>query len=216
MSCEIEREEPKGKKMDLSGATMKALLGRSTTSLADVTKHLGETPHDRRIAECRELGKAEQARLWEIAEGKGEPLTLDYLVHPNAKPLVAFPFEGKNSLPAFTRFQKVFYRQEDGVIGGMNRQAISAITGPGYYVAEMSALNPAEIGVNYLKVPTEKPAAWPPIQRNEAGANLSRFIYANMIDYLRWVSKDVVIGRAYRAGTKPMPNWFILCRAVER
>lgn len=200
----------------MSTETMKTLLNNANVSLADITTHLGSIPHASRISECREIGRREQSKLWDIAEGKGQPLTLEYLVPRDAPVLKPFPFEGKNSLPAFTHFQKVFYRQHDGTIGGMNVQSIGGITGPGYYVAEMSDKSAHEIGVNYLKVPSEKPETWPAIQRNEEGANLSRFIYANMIDYLRWVSPDVVIGRAYRAGQTPMSAWFILCRAEPR
>jgi hypothetical protein len=47
------------------------------------------------------------------------------------------------------------------------------------------------------------------VKRNDQG--LSRFVYANMVDYLRRVSSHVVIGRAYKGG-KEMPNYFILCR----
>ena len=47
------------------------------------------------------------------------------------------------------------------------------------------------------------------MKRNDQG--LSRLVYANMVDYLRRVSKHVLIGRAYKDG-KEMPNWFLLCR----
>ncbi|MCA9773045.1 MAG: hypothetical protein KC466_11605 [Myxococcales bacterium] len=194
-------------------ATLASMLENGSITLGELTAHLDKLPHAGRVAESIALGGKHQARLWTVAEGKGEPLTLDFLVPADAKPLEPVPFEGKNSLPVFTLFQKVFYRQRDGLVGGYNKQTLSPITGPGYFLVDAFKDAPGEVGVNYLKVPSEAPAGWPPIQRNEAGLNLSRFIYANMIDYLRWVSKDVVIGRAYRAGEKAMPNWFILCRA---
>ena len=61
-----------------------------------------------------------------------------------------------------------------------------------------------------MKLPDEKPEHLPKIKSNEAG--LTRFVYDSTVDYLRWVSEDVVIGRADKKGVKEMPNWFVLCR----
>jgi hypothetical protein len=63
--------------------------------------------------------------------------------------------------------------------------------------------------VDYRVLPPDKPAAWPKIIPNSA--RLSRFIYNGTVDYLRRVSKNVVIGRAYRRD-KPMDAWFALVR----
>ena len=79
-------------------------------------------------------------------------------------------------------------------------------------ILEKPDANSKEVYVNYLKLPHEKPDFLPTIKPNCKG--LSRFIYCNMIDHLRWVNKDVVIGRAYKNG-KPMPNWFVLCRGTK-
>ena len=196
---------------------LKSMLNDPGVTLGDLTRHLDSIPHPQRVAESTALGPKEQRRLWDLAKD-GEPLSIEYLVPDDAAPLVPFPFEGKNSLPVFTRFQKVFYRTQEGTIGGYNNQSLSPITGPGYYVAHADESpdksHAKELAVDYLQVPKSKPPTWPAIRPNEAG--LSRFIYANMIDYLRWVSSDVVIGRAYRAGTDPMPNYFVLCRATAR
>ena len=186
------------------------LLDQPGVDLATLTKHLGKLSPDQRRYEATEVNKAQQVALCEAAGRSPHPISLDYLLPANAKPYVPYPFDGRNSLPIFTRFQKVFYKMDDGRIGGFNNQNLGWFTGPGYYVAEMVEGHPGEIGVNYMKIPGTKPQGWPPIKPNEAFP--SRFIYANMIDYLRWVSDDVVIGRAYRAGTKPMPNWFLLSR----
>jgi hypothetical protein len=194
-------------------ATLKEILQGTSASLEDVSSHLDRLEHEERIRQVVAINKSEQIRLWELAE-KGEALTLEYLVPKSAKALQLFPFEGKNSLPIYTRFQKVFYRLSDGTIGGYNNSPARWLVGPGYYVAEMSWKNPKEIAVNYLKLPKEKPADLPPIKDNMSG--LTRFVYGGTVDFLRWVSKDVVIGRAYKQGEKEMPNWFVLCRKIPR
>jgi len=192
------------------------LLTSTSRSLSDVTKLLDELSPAERVAECRDLSPKQLARMWELANHAGGELSPEYFVPADAKALQPFPFEGKNSLPAFRDFRKTFYRCSDGTtIAGMNQQALGPITGPGYYILESFDNEPGSMGVNYFKVPTEKPADWPPIQPNDAGLNLSRFIYANMIDYLRWVSEDVVIGRAYKHGSVAMKAWFVLCRAAS-
>lgn len=189
--------------------TLKELLSIPGIRLAEITQHLDRLSKAERILETTALDRKSQERLWDLAEGS-KPLTLDYLVPPDAAPLDPYPFEGKNSLPVFTHFQKVFYKTSEGTIGGYNNQQLGPITGPGYYVTHLWDARPGELAVDYLQVPRSKPMSWPPIQPNEAG--LSRFIYAGMVDFLRWVSDDVVIGRAYKKGIDPMPNWFVLCR----
>jgi hypothetical protein len=194
-------------------ATLKELLLDATTTLAQVTEHLRKLSPDRKIAEVTELNKKCQARLWELAKD-GQPLNLDYLVAPGVKPLDPQPFEGRNSLPAFTRFQKVFYRTKDGRIGGYNNAGLGPVIGWGYYIAEPSTRSKKELAVNYMKLPADKPESWPSIKPNTAG--LSRFVYGNMIDFLRWVDEDVVIGKATRKGEKEMDNYFVLCRKNPR
>ena len=188
-------------------AVLKELLEKNDITLSEITEHLDKLDKNSRIEEVVALKKKHQITLWELAVD-GKELDLDYLVPKDAKTLDPYPFEGKNSLPVFTRFQKVFYKMSNGEIGGYNKSPIGWLIGWGYMVVEKSDKNPKELGVNYLKLPNEKPEGWPKIKPNG-------LVYGNMIDYLRWVSKDVLIGRAYRAGEKEMPNWFVLCRARD-
>ncbi len=194
-------------------ATLKELLANPGVRLAEVTKHLDGLSRSERILECMTLGRRAQERLWQIAE-HSQPLDLDYLVPSSAAPLDPYPFEGKNSLPVFTRFQKVFYRTNEGTIGGYNNSAVGPVVGPGYYVTHLWDARPGELAVDYLQVPKSKPAAWPAIKPNDVA--VSQFVYGGMVDFLRWVSDDVVIGRAYKKGQDPMPNWFVLCRTRPR
>ena len=191
-------------------ATFKEMLEDDKITLNDLTEHLRKLDKDARIEEVLQLKKKHQMKLWDLAKDAPVGLDLDYLVPKDAKVLDPYPFAGKNSLPVFTHFKKVFYKQSNGEIGGYNDSPIAWLIGWGYMVVEKNSKNPKELGVNYLRIPEEKPEGWPVIKSNSSG--LTRFVYGNMIDYLRWVSEDVLIGRAYRAGETEMPNWFVLCR----
>jgi hypothetical protein len=193
-------------------ATLAELLNRAEVKLAEITELLDKLGHDERIAQTVVLNQAQQIKLWELAENS-KPLNFDYLVPPDAKALQFFPFEGKNSLPMFTRFQKVFYYDSKHMMCGYNNQAMMWFTGPGYYVVGMNPKNKNEVQVDYTRIPTEHPAGWPEIRSNNVFPSM--FIYGGTKDNLRWVSKDVMIGRAFKMGENPMPNWFVLCRRVK-
>lgn len=157
-------------------------------------------------------GKA-QEKLWHAAAGQA--VTIGEMVPKELDPLRPVIFHGKNSLPAFTHFQKRFCRPAAGTdrdeLWGYNYQPtkwLAPLTGPGYFVAyDSNGLG--GVAVDYTRIPTGKPAEWPEIHDNSY--RLSRFIYNGTIDYLRRVSQHLLIGRATRAG-KEMPNWFLLCR----
>lgn len=169
----------------------------------------GMTPADR-LAAVRALGRREQAALFEAAQGH-RPITLADIVPAGLAPLAEVPHHGKNSLPVFTHFAKVFCRPDEDLeeLWGYNRTRalISVPVGPGYFVAY--AYGSGEVLVDYLRVPPRSPAGWPAILPNHA--RLSRFVYNQTQDVLRGVSRHVTIGRATRRG-KPMDNWFVLCR----
>ena len=159
------------------------------------------------------LGKSQQARLWELAGSDLLPVDISFFVPRSAQAYEPFAFDGRNTLPAFTGFQKVFYRTSAGEIGGFNNQPLMRLTGPGYFVAEVQPERSAEVAVNYLKTPSTKPSTWPAIVPNARIP--SRFIYGGMVDYLRRISDRSAIGRAYRDGVEEVPNWFVLVRGAE-
>lgn len=108
-------------------------------------------------------------------------------------------FEGRNSLPAFTRFQKRFCRGKDGVIVGYNHQTMSFVTGPGFFVLTAGDdTHPGEILFDYTLEPAFFPAGWPTYKKNTSG--LSSQVYGNMKDYCRRVAKGVIVGAAFKSG----------------
>jgi hypothetical protein len=190
------------------------LAGRDSLDLSGLAAFLDGLSHEERAAAVRSMKGRHQAQLWEASEGRGT--SMDDFVS-DAAPGEEVINIGKNSLPAFSVFEKRFTRHTDepDVLYGYNEGSTRPLIGPGFFVAEYFD-DRGEVGINYFKVPPSAdglPADWPGIRRNERG--LQRFVYAKMIDYMRKVSHHVTIGRAYRKGTKPMNAYFLLCRTRD-
>ncbi len=178
-----------------------------------VQDYLDGLSPDRRQREALSLNRRQQRALFDAAQGF-RPLTLEDLVPANVPAMEEVPHEGLNTLPAARRFAKVCVRPRDvqGEVWGYNRNIpiLETVVGPGYYVAHDHHVK-GELLVNYLRVPPERPAHWPPILPNSA--RLSRFVYNGTQDVLRGVSEHVTIGRAMKAG-RWLPAWFVLCRSL--
>ena len=176
----------------------------------EIAAQLDAMSAEARLKTVMRLGRKQLAPLFEAA-AVNPPLRLADMVPADLPPLVEVIHEGKNSLPAFRRFQKRFCRPPLAMNGanelwGYNHQWYGAVTGPGYFVAHHQD---GELVVDYYRLPPDRPPSWPPIIPNSA--RLSRFIYYQMVDVIRRVSRHVVIGRAFKKG-KPFDAWFALVR----
>ena len=190
------------------GARFRDLVRGEPPDRRAIAAFLDGLSHVERVDAMHALGGARlQARLY-AAVADAPRVTLTDLVPPDAPPLREVIFEGKNSLPAFTLFQKRFCRPSTGrgELWGYNHQALAWLTGPGYFVVHDDRDGAA---IDYRQVPPGQPPTWPEVRPNHRG--FSRFVYHDMVDYLRRVSADVFIGRAHRGG-KPRANYFLLCR----
>jgi hypothetical protein len=179
--------------------------------LQELGQRLDGLSPTRRLGAVRSLSAMAQARLYEAAKGHRK-LQLEDLVPPQVEPMREVVHEGKNSLPAFTTFAKVFCRPkgEAQEVWGYNRsgQLVERAVGPGYFVAYEGPGD--ELLIDYTRLPKSKPVGWPEIIPNHE--RLSRFVYSGMIDALRAVSAHVSIGRAIKNG-KVQDNWFVLTRS---
>jgi len=185
-----------------------ALIGEPRPRPRYIADFLDSLSHEERVSAARALGRDSQRKLWNAVDGFAE-LSLDDFVPRETPLLTPVRHFGRNTLPAFTVFEKRFYRLGDGTAAaGANFQTHSWFTGPGYFVATLDE-NRHEVLVDYRGLPTEKPAGWPEIRANEGG--VSRFIYGFMVDTMRRVSTHVSIGSAARNG-KDLHSWFVLCR----
>ncbi len=178
-----------------------------------IGEYLDALSHEQRVAAIRSLGRREQRALYTAVDGF-RPVRLVDLVPPERAPQETVRHYGRNTLPAFTHFEKRFCRPagadsaKPDVLWGFNFQRLQPLTGPGYFIARPAPDRP-EIWVDYNRVPELQPETWPALRRNEVG--LSRFVYGVMIDTLRGVSEHGPSGSAARKG-RDMGSWFVLCR----
>ena len=183
--------------------------GRDIDLLA-LARYLESLDGAERAREIRGLGRREQARLFDAAEGL-RPIGLSDIVPSGTPPLEPVVHDGRNSLPLFRLFEKRFCRPpdlgDDGRLWGYNEHAVRWATGPGYFVATEG--RSGEVLLDYRELPSVRPNAWPPIKPNSSMRG--RLVYGEMQDVLRGVAAGVVVGRATRRG-KPLDNWFVLCR----
>ena len=191
---------------------LRQLLSRDDADMTAIEDHLSGLASPDRVTEVRSLERPHQRKLFDVAKGY-RPISLSDLVPKDHPAMTEVVHHGKNSLPALTHFAKVFIRPASdhrNELWGYNRASaiVETIVGPGYFVVHPHEVA-GEVLVDYLRVPTAKPAHWPKILPNDA--RLSFFVYNGTQDVLRGVSKHVSIGRATKRG-KPMDAWFVLCR----
>lgn len=206
-------------------------MSPSATPAGELVARLRETPvrpaqiaalldgagHAERLAAIRALARGEQRALYRAVDGFAPARLLD-LVPAATGDLVPVRHYGRNTLPAFSLFEKRFCRPRGGdaekpdELYGYNFQPtalLRPLTGPGYFLA-VEDPNRAEVLIDYRRVPAgELPAGWPPLRPNDVG--LARFVYGYMLDTLRRVSQHVSIGSAARRG-RDLGSWFVLCR----
>jgi hypothetical protein len=179
--------------------------------LPRLAKDLDEIGTPGRVWATRQWTRSVQAKLYEAVKGF-RPVSLEDYVPAGVAPLTQVITWGMNTLPAHNHFQKRFCKPADpdakDQLVGFNFQALSGLTGPGYYVAH-PATDAGEVDIDYTMVPKEKPDAWPVIVPNSA--RLGRFVYDGMVDVMRGISSHVSIGRA-RKKHGWMDAWFVLVR----
>lgn len=197
------------------GAELQSALRRSEATIDAVAATLDRLTDEQRILAVRVLNGRDQARLWELSVGRG--VTVDDMVPRELPEGQTVRHYGRNSLPAFTLFEKRFQRargaEGEHQLWGYNFQKLAKLTGPGYYVAVRDPSHDT-LGIDYRRLPPLAPAGWPPLRSNDVG--LSKLVYAGMVDYLRKVTDEVTIGRVFKGG-RWQNNYFVLCReSAER
>jgi hypothetical protein len=201
--------------MTQPGAALKELVSRPLPDAAEISGFLDALSLADRIAAVRDLGGTTlQGALWSAA-APASRVTTDEMVPPDYPAMRPVIFHGKNSLPAFTDFQKICFRPEaggDAEAWGYNETKIRTWIGPGYYVLHDTPDAPlGGAAFDYTRVPSRTLPSWPEVRTNAGG--ISRFIYGNMLDYMRRVASEVFIGSAVRGG-KEMKSYFIVVREL--
>lgn len=166
---------------------------------------LDAASHDERVAWMRALRKKDMDVLYEKAQGRD--VQPDYFLTEDGQELA---FIGRNSLPAFSDFEKAFARHEDRVQGWNVNEGIARwFGGPGHFRVRNADTWDGQLIFDYVWECTSVPQGFPEPESNLKGTN--RLVYGNMEDVVRRVSKDIIISKAYRSG-KPEGAFFSLCR----
>ncbi len=163
-----------------------------------------------RVEEALSIRTSEVGMLYQAMERGPQLALLDFVPKDTADEKTII-FHGRNSLPAFSSFQKRFARMPSGEIVGYNHQTMAFVTGPGVFVVKATHEGsdiPGELYFDYTAEPTALPAGWPAFKSNTSG--LSTLVYGNMKDYMRAVADNVVVGTAYKKG-KAQGQYFVLC-----
>ncbi len=162
-----------------------------------IASHLDALGSTERLAQVLAVTGPLVGQLYDRVGG-AEPLTMTDLVPEGETGTVIL--EGRNSLPAFSRFQKRFQRVGARIIG-YNHQTMSPITGPGYFVVQpptAGEAHPDELYFDYTTEPGTSPIGWPAYKPNDRA--LSRLVYMDMKDFCRRVARGVLVGKAYKHG----------------
>lgn len=204
----------------MSGSVTNSPTGAAAVSLrrlltdraaaGEITQYLDGLPGSDRVNEVLGITRNGLKRLYDTMAG-APPTNLEELVPPNEKGTVIY--EGRNSLPVFSRFQKRFARIGNVVVG-YNHQILTFVTGPGYFLVQGpngEGEHGDELLFDYTVAPPRGPDGWPPYKPNDAG--LARQVFGNMNDYARRVGRGVVVGKAYKLGVD-QDTYFSLSRAI--
>jgi hypothetical protein len=182
------------------------LLARHPSRHA-IEEHLDALGPRARVSEVLALRGRSIKQLYHAAAGAA-PIQLSDIVPADETGTVIL--EGRNSLPAFSGFQKRFCRVSDDVIVGYNHQTMAVVTGPGYFVvkpAEEAGEHPGEILFDYTELPPAEPDGWPAFVPNTRG--LSRAVFQDLKDYCRRAARGVFVGRALKNG-RDQNAYFVL------
>lgn len=176
--------------------TLRALLDGGAR-YPDISAHLDALAANERLEQVLAVTGSRVGKLYEAVAG-GPPITVSELFPRDASEGKTVILEGRNSLPAFSRFQKRFSRRGDVVVG-YNHQSMSFVTGPGFFVTtDGDATHPGEVLFDYTLEPPFVPDGWPTYRPN--GAGMSSLVYEHMKDYCRRVARGVIVGAAFKRG----------------
>ena len=190
----------------LSRSTLRTMVERHAP-ISEIASHLDGLSGARKVDEVRSVRGKLVGVLYDLASAV-EPLTVGELIAEQVPSGATVTWEGRNSLPAFSIFQKRFTRTADGLVFGYNAGLTSPAVGPGYFaVSQAGPEHPGELLFDYTQPPPFEPAGWPRFVPNER--RLSALVFKDMHDFVRRVARGVLVGSAYKLGIK-QNAWFSL------
>ena len=198
---------------------LRALIHDPANTIEQIGAALDALSPDERLAAVRTLRGRDQRALYAKAAAAAA-LTLEDYVPASVSAGVSVRHHGRNTLPVprtFHLFEKHFCRPagDSARLFGYNNGTTRTVIGPGYFVVHDTKGNPewekrGAIVIDYLMLPDGPlPAAWPKVVPNSR--LLQFFVYHQMRDFMRRVSKHVTVGAAYKKD-KGIGQYFVLCR----
>lgn len=198
--------------------SLEKMIRDTRVPIDEICAFLDALPPKYRLSAIYDLPSSLLGPLYEKAASSA-PVSLSFYVPEGRPPLTEVIHHGRNTLPVFQRFQKVFCKPSQGsetqLIGYNQSGLASKLIGPGYYVAYETTRGTdwnrlGSVVIDYFQIPTGEVApGWPPIQPNSQG--LQAFVYHRTRDFMRRVSSHVSIGAAWK-DKKALGVFFILCR----
>lgn len=198
--------------------------------LTTITRMLDAATPEQRFTWIRSLGRSEQSKLFDLA--KGTRCTVADLVEHEADVVVC---DGKNGVPVFSKFKKVFTKLGDEYAGWNDNTELAGplsglagwLIGPGHFTAYDDPAGTGEIFVDYRKIPARQHPSFPPLVGNEHG--IAGLVFGDMVDVVRRVSEHVYVGDSFKGKyprTTPPPMMarigamlatapFVMCRRVR-
>jgi hypothetical protein len=162
----------------------------------EISAHLDALSPAERLEQVLAVTGSAVGKLYD-AVADAPPISVAEFCPPELTEGKTLIYEGRNSLPSFSRFQKRFQRRGSEVVG-YNHQAMSFVTGPGYFVTVDGDDFRRELLFDYTQEPPFFPEGWPAYKPN--GHLFSRLVYFNMKDYCRRVARGVIVGTAFKKG----------------
>jgi len=174
--------------------------------LPDIAQGLDACELSSQVAWTRALNFTEMEALWALS--RNTSIQAEDFVAEDSSVVIC---EGKNGLPVMTHFQKRFARLGDQLVGYNHNSWLQAwLGGPGHFIVHDSPTVDGEVWINYLISPRERHPEYPPLLSNNVLFHprglFARFVYGGMVDVIRRVSKQVVIGYSIRPDDSPGPN----------
>src|SRR5690349_5366471 len=144
-----------------SSAGSLAQLLEARAPAREIGAYLDDLSADARLAQVLAITGSRVRRLYD-AVADAPPIALEEFVPANTTGTLIY--EGRNSLPMFSRFQKRFTRGPGGVVVGYNHQTMAFATGPGYFVVRPGSgegEHGKELDFDYTAEPPVIPEGWP-------------------------------------------------------
>ncbi|TFH22946.1 MAG: hypothetical protein E4H03_07290 [Myxococcales bacterium] len=119
-------------------ARLRSLLAAPSPDATEIADQLDRLPSREAVTVGRSLGGRRIQRLLWDCSATNDPISVTDLLPADYEPMKPVRYYGKNSLPAFSVFEKICCRPPNDRIGpilwGYNETRIRPLIGPGYFV----------------------------------------------------------------------------------